>query len=72
METKRKNQIFSEQGSVQMVSKILNGLQLWVLEYVTGQEKSRCKSKIAILDNVHLKVQTLCYFMLKSDVAKWR
>ena len=26
------------------------------------------KSKIAILDNAHLKVQTLCYFMIKSDL----
>ena len=31
------------------------------------QEKTRYKSKIAILDNAYLKVQTLCYFMLKSD-----
>ena len=30
-------------------------------------EKTRYKSEIAILDNAHLKVQTLCYFMLKSD-----
>ena len=25
------------------------------------------KSKIVIWDDAHLKVQTLCYFMLKSD-----
>ena len=31
-------------------------------------EKTRYKSKIAILDNAHFKVQTLCYFMLKSDL----
>ena len=31
-------------------------------------EKIRYKSKIAILDSAHLKVQTLCYFMLKSDL----
>ena len=34
---------------------------------VTVHEKTRYKSKIAILDNAHLKVQALCYFMLKSD-----
>ena len=33
--------------------------------FVTVHEKTRYKSKIAILDNAHLKVQTLCYFMLK-------
>ena len=37
--------------------------------YVTVHEKTRYKSKIAILDDAHLKVQTLCYFMLESD---WR
>ena len=31
------------------------------------KKNNRCKSKIAILDNAHLKVQTLCYFLLKSD-----
>ena len=31
-------------------------------------EKTRCRSKIAILDNAHLKVPTLCYFMRKSDL----
>ena len=36
--------------------------------YMTVHEKTRYKLKIAILDNVHLKVQTLCYFMLKSDL----
>ena len=36
------------------------------LLYVTVHEKTRYKSKIAILDNAHFKVQTLCYFMLKS------
>ena len=36
-------------------------------EYVTVHEKTRYKLEIAILDNTHLKVQTLCYFMLKSD-----
>ena len=30
-------------------------------------EETRHKSEIALLDNAHLKVQTLCYFMLKSD-----
>ena len=35
--------------------------------YVTVHEKNRYKSEIAILDNAHLKVQTLCYFMRKSD-----
>ena len=30
-------------------------------------EKTRYRSKIAILDNAHLKMQTLCYFMLKSN-----
>ena len=35
--------------------------------YVSVHEKTRYKSEIAILDNAHLKVQTLCYFMLKSD-----
>ena len=34
---------------------------------VTVHEKSRLKSKFAILDNAHLKVQTLCCFMLNSD-----
>ena len=37
--------------------------QLYVIEH----EQIRHKSKIAILDDAHLKVQTLCYFMLKSD-----
>ena len=32
------------------------------------REKTRYKSEMAILDNAHLKVQTLCYFMLKSDL----
>ena len=36
--------------------------------YVTVHEKTRYKLKIAILDNAHLKVQTLCYFMLKPDL----
>ena len=35
---------------------------------MTVHEKTRFKSKIAILDNAHLKVQTLCYFMMKSDL----
>ena len=34
---------------------------------VTVHKKTRYKSKIAILDNAHIKMQTLCYFMLKSD-----
>ena len=29
-------------------------------------DKTRYKLEIAILDDAHLKVQTLCYFMLKS------
>ena len=33
----------------------------------TGHEKTRYKWEITIFDNIHLKVQTLCYFMLKSD-----
>ena len=37
--------------------------------FVTVHEKTRYKSEIAILDNAHLKVQTVCYFMLKSDVS---
>ena len=36
---------------------------------MTVNEKTRSKSEIAILDNAHLKVQTLCYFMLKSDLS---
>ena len=36
-------------------------------EYMTVHEETRCKLEIEILDNAHLKVQTLCYFMLKSD-----
>ena len=35
--------------------------------FVTVHEQTRYKSEIAILDNAHLRVQTLCYFMLKSD-----
>ena len=35
--------------------------------HVTVHEKTKYESKIAILDNAHLKVQTLCYFLLKSD-----
>ena len=35
--------------------------------FVTVQEKTRYKSKTAILDDAHLKVQTLCHFVLKSD-----
>ena len=34
---------------------------------VTVHDKTRYKSIITILDNAHLKVQTLCYFLLKSD-----
>ena len=34
--------------------------------YMTAHEKTWYKLDIAILDNAHLKVQTLCYFMLKS------
>ena len=41
-------------------------LNEYIYTHVTVLEKTRYKSKIAILDNVHLKVQTLCYFMLKS------
>ena len=37
-------------------------------QIVTVHEKSSYKSKTAILDNAHLTVQTLCYFMLKSDL----
>ena len=37
------------------------------IQKVTVHEKNRYKSEIAILDNAHLKVQTLYYFMLKSD-----
>ena len=33
---------------------------------VIVHEKTRYKSKIAVLDNASLKVQTLCCFMLKS------
>ena len=36
-------------------------------KFVTVHEKTRCKSKIVIFDNAHLNVQTLWYFMLKSD-----
>ena len=36
--------------------------------FVTVHEKTRYKSKNAILDNAHLKVQTLCCFTLKSDL----
>ena len=31
---------------------------------VTVREKTMYKSKIAVLNNAHLKMQTLCYFML--------
>ena len=34
----------------------------------TEHEKARYKSKIVILENAHSKVQTLYYFMLKSDL----
>ena len=37
--------------------------------FMSVHEKTRYKSEIAILDNAHLKVQTLCYFMLKSDLS---
>ena len=36
---------------------------------VTVHEKTKYKSEIAILDNAHLKVPTLCYFMLKLDLS---
>ena len=36
---------------------------------VTVHKKTRYNSEIAILDNTHLKAQTLCYFMLKSDLS---
>ena len=35
---------------------------------VTVHENTRYKMNIAILDNAHLKMQTLCYFVLKSDL----
>ena len=34
---------------------------------MTVHEKTSYKSKIAILGNAYLKVQILCYFMLKSN-----
>ena len=34
----------------------------------TVYKKIRYKSKIAVLDNAHLKVQTLCYFILKLNL----
>ena len=37
--------------------------------YVTVHEKTSYKSEIAILDNAYLKVQTLCYFILKSNLS---
>ena len=41
---------------------------IYIYIYVTVHEKTRYKLKIAILNSAHLKVvQTLCYFMLKSD-----
>ena len=40
----------------------------FALRMVTVHEKTRYKSKIAILDNAHLKVQTLCYFITKPDL----
>ena len=43
-------------------------LQENTLANVTVHEKTGYKSKIAILDNAHLKVQTLCCFTLKSDL----
>ena len=36
--------------------------------FLTVHEKTSYKLKIAILDNTRLKMQTLCYFMLKSDL----
>ena len=33
---------------------------------MTVHEKTRYMSKIAILENAHLRLQTSCYFMLKS------
>ena len=38
---------------------------------VTVHKETRYKSNIAILDNAHWKVQTLFYFMLKSDWPNW-
>ena len=35
---------------------------------VTVHKETRYKSNIAILDNAHWKVQTLCYIVLKSDL----
>ena len=40
---------------------------LVAINHVPLHEKIRYKSKTAILDDAHLKVQTLCYFVLKSD-----
>ena len=34
---------------------------------MTVHEKTWYKLETAILDDAHLKVQTLCYFVLKSD-----
>ena len=41
-----------------------------VIIFVTMHEKTRYKLEITSLDNAHLKVQALCYFMLKSDLPK--
>ena len=38
-----------------------------IIKFVAVHKKTRYMSKIAILDNAYLKVQTLCYFILKSD-----
>ena len=35
---------------------------------MTVHKKTRYKSKIAILNHAYLKVQTLCYFVRKSDL----
>ena len=32
-------------------------------------EKTKYKSEIAILDNAYLKMQIVCYFMLKSNLS---
>ena len=46
---------------------------IWYLmksQYVTVHEKTRLyKLEIATLGNTYLEVQTLCYFMLKSDLS---
>ena len=59
--------ILSQNLSIQII--FVQAPIIHKITFVTVHDKTRYKSEIVIVDNAHLKVQTLCYFMLKSDLS---